>query len=305
VLEGVFAEEDIACPVTIPDAAGALALMRIAIHTADERLASRCTDMARATLQVDRSDARRQVTWLLALQAMARGDADAARRELAALRDDAETSILPLLARDVCDDPQLVRLALAAGDAELAQEAVAGADERARLNPGVTVIAAAAAHARGLLRDDTTELAAAVEALDESRRPLALASALEDLGRGLGRQGRRDNAVEALGRAFDIYAHTGASWDAARTRGRLRALGVRRRLTSVERPDHGWAALTDSELAVVALVVQGLTNRETAERLYVSPHTVSTHVRHAFTKLDVNSRVELTRLAVEHELVDR
>jgi len=35
---------------------------------------------------------------------------------------------------------------------------------------------------------------------------------------------------------------------------------------------------------------------ETAERLFVSPHTVNTHLRHAFAKLGVSSRVELARL---------
>jgi DNA-binding NarL/FixJ family response regulator len=46
---------------------------------------------------------------------------------------------------------------------------------------------------------------------------------------------------------------------------------------------------------VVRLIADGLTNREAAERLFVSPH-VASHLRHAFTKLDVKSRVELTRL---------
>ena len=59
----------------------------------------------------------------------------------------------------------------------------------------------------------------------------------------------------------------------------------------------GWAALTEAELAVVRLVADGLTNREVAERLYVSPHTVNGHLRHAFEKLDINSRVALTRIA--------
>jgi DNA-binding CsgD family transcriptional regulator len=44
-----------------------------------------------------------------------------------------------------------------------------------------------------------------------------------------------------------------------------------------------------------------LSNREVAERLFVSPHTVNSHLRHVFGKLDVNSRVELTRLADVHE----
>jgi DNA-binding CsgD family transcriptional regulator len=52
---------------------------------------------------------------------------------------------------------------------------------------------------------------------------------------------------------------------------------------------------------VARLVAQGLTNRDVAERLFVSPHTVSGHLRHVFTKLDINSRVELTRLAGLHD----
>ena len=58
--------------------------------------------------------------------------------------------------------------------------------------------------------------------------------------------------------------------------------------------------MTCSELAVVRLVADGLTNREVAERLYVSPHTVNGHLRHAFDKLGINSRVALTRIAAQH-----
>jgi DNA-binding CsgD family transcriptional regulator len=42
-----------------------------------------------------------------------------------------------------------------------------------------------------------------------------------------------------------------------------------------------------------------LTNRAIADQLYVSVHTVNTHMKHIFTKLGINSRVELTRLAIE------
>jgi DNA-binding CsgD family transcriptional regulator len=55
--------------------------------------------------------------------------------------------------------------------------------------------------------------------------------------------------------------------------------------------------MTDSELAVAKLIAQGLTNRQAAEQLFLSPHTVSSHLRRVFTKLDINSRIELTRLA--------
>jgi DNA-binding CsgD family transcriptional regulator len=57
--------------------------------------------------------------------------------------------------------------------------------------------------------------------------------------------------------------------------------------------------MTKSELAVAQLAADGLTNREIADRLFVSPHTVNTHLRQVFAKLEVNSRVDLTRLATE------
>jgi DNA-binding CsgD family transcriptional regulator len=52
---------------------------------------------------------------------------------------------------------------------------------------------------------------------------------------------------------------------------------------------------------VVRLVADGRTNRDAADRLFLSPHTVSSHLRHAFVKLDINSRVELTRIVVAED----
>ena len=60
-----------------------------------------------------------------------------------------------------------------------------------------------------------------------------------------------------------------------------------------------WPELTSSELAVVRLVTQGATDREVAERLFISAHTVNSHLRHVFAKLGIRSRVELARLAGE------
>ncbi|WP_406423978.1 response regulator transcription factor [Streptomyces sp. NBC_01589] len=62
-----------------------------------------------------------------------------------------------------------------------------------------------------------------------------------------------------------------------------------------------WPELTASEVSVIRLVAQGLTNRQAAERLAISPHTVSSHLRRAFTKLDITSRVELRRLVNSRE----
>ncbi len=57
--------------------------------------------------------------------------------------------------------------------------------------------------------------------------------------------------------------------------------------------------LSKRELEVVALVVEGLTNREIALRLYLSPNTVKVHLRNIFTKTGVASRTELSILAVK------
>lgn len=53
---------------------------------------------------------------------------------------------------------------------------------------------------------------------------------------------------------------------------------------------------------MVRLVAAGATNRDVAAPLVLSPHTVSTHLRHAFAKLSINSRVELARIVAEREL---
>jgi DNA-binding NarL/FixJ family response regulator len=55
--------------------------------------------------------------------------------------------------------------------------------------------------------------------------------------------------------------------------------------------------LTERELEVTLLVIEGASNREIAAQLYVSVRTVEVHVGRILAKLDVRSRVELTVLA--------
>ena len=57
--------------------------------------------------------------------------------------------------------------------------------------------------------------------------------------------------------------------------------------------------LSERELEIVALVADGLTNREIAARIYLSPNTVKVHLRNIFTKTGVASRTELTVLAMQ------
>jgi DNA-binding CsgD family transcriptional regulator len=97
-----------------------------------------------------------------------------------------------------------------------------------------------------------------------------------------------------LEEALDRYDAIGASWYASRANARLREIGGRRGARgSRRRALSGWESLTSSELAVVELVAEGLTNREVAKRLFISPHTVNSHLRHSFRKLDVSTRAAL------------
>ncbi|TCC50364.1 helix-turn-helix transcriptional regulator [Kribbella pittospori] len=65
--------------------------------------------------------------------------------------------------------------------------------------------------------------------------------------------------------------------------------------------DTGWELLSASERSVVELVAEGATNREAAEQLFLSPHTVSFHLRKIYRKLGIDTRVELTRIALERD----
>jgi DNA-binding CsgD family transcriptional regulator len=77
----------------------------------------------------------------------------------------------------------------------------------------------------------------------------------------------------------------------------------RKAATSVRgrRPTFGWASLTETERRIADLVAEGLTNREVADTIFVSRHTVDTHLRHIFRKLNIGSRVQLARLVVESQ----
>lgn len=151
---------------------------------------------------------------------------------------------------------------------------------------------------RGLARCDPARLA---QAATQHPDPWARASAAEDLGVLHCRQGDRDQAIRHLKEALGGYCQVGTDRDQARIRRRLRKLGIRRRHWSTHpaRPVTGWESLTDTEQAVADLVARGLNNNQVATRMYISPHTVAHHLRQAFRKLSIASRVELTRIVIE------
>lgn len=187
----------------------------------------------------------------------------------------------------------LVRLALSVGDRPRAESVVAAAGGLADDNPAFSAVLAAAAHARGLLDKDVSAVAVAVAA---ARDDYARASAREDLGAALASTGERDAAIRVLDDALAGFEATGAVRDSARVRRRLRLLGVRHRHWSREQGAAlGWGSLTATQRAVARLVARGLTNRQAADQMFISVHTVAFHLRQIFRKLDIDSRVDLTR----------
>jgi DNA-binding CsgD family transcriptional regulator len=67
------------------------------------------------------------------------------------------------------------------------------------------------------------------------------------------------------------------------------------------RPVEGWPSLTDTERQVAFVVAEGLTNAQVGQRMFLSRHTIDFHLRQIFRKLNVHSRVAMTRRVLEFE----
>lgn len=240
------------------------------------------------------------LSWRVALLADAADQPAAAVQALSEIYDNLPGR-LQLLTQDPLAGTQLVRIAMRAGATAQAKAAAEATRLMARRNPAVPSLAATATHAEGLLRGDLTSLRNAVQAFESSPRVLARAAALEDTARAERDAGQRSAAMELLRTALALYQASDARRDATRVGRRMHRLGARRSSVTSDSVSSPWDTLTESELRVVRLVARGLTNREAAAELFLSPHTVDSHLRHSFAKLGVNSRVELTRQVLRHD----
>jgi len=142
-----------------------------------------------------------------------------------------------------------------------------------------------------------THARAAIEAFDEAGVELQADRTRILLGRALAACGQRDQAIEHLTAAAGrLEARLAIGWrsNAERT---LRQLGHRRHRRSepARRDGTELATLTGREREVVTLAAGGMTNPQIAAELFLSTKTVETHLRNAFHKLHVTSRLELAR----------
>jgi DNA-binding CsgD family transcriptional regulator len=135
----------------------------------------------------------------------------------------------------------------------------------------------------------------ALEALDRSQAELERARVLTDLGAALRRAGKRSEAQETLRLALDRAHRCGALSTGERARAELTAAGARPRRAALT----GFDALTASERRVAELAVEGLTNREIAQALFVTVKTVEWHLGNTYGKLGIGSRGELKTVAAD------
>lgn len=159
--------------------------------------------------------------------------------------------------------------------------------------------AAVVFHCRALLSDDLQEaerlFLAASDAHDEAARPFERARTELAYGEFLRRGRRRLEAREHLRTALESFEALGAALWAERARAELRASGETARKRDPSTRDQ----LTAQERQIARFVAEGLTNREVAAQLFLSPRTIDFHLRNVFKKLGVSSRTALARHDLE------
>jgi DNA-binding CsgD family transcriptional regulator len=116
-------------------------------------------------------------------------------------------------------------------------------------------------------------------------------------GEWLRRERERREARRHLRRAADLFRQVGAPPWEQRAEAELRATGE----TARRRDPSTLDELTPQELQIAGLVAEGMTNREIAAQLYLSPRTIDYHLRKVFSKLSVASRAELVRMELPEQ----
>jgi len=184
-----------------------------------------------------------------------------------------------------------VRALLEAGEREHALE-LAREDFEAASRWGAPRAVALALVARGLAEGGDRGVELFREALDVAEQSPALTArvrVLLELGSALRRRNQRAEAREFLRRALELATECGAGALVARARAELEAAGAKPRTTALS----GAESLTASEARVAQLAADGMSNREIAQSLFVTPKTVEVHLTSAYRKLEIASRTQL------------
>lgn len=292
IVETVLPQQD-RLTMSLFGGAGLIALASVAAHTDDRSLLRDVAIAARAALDGGPA-ARAHALCMLAHAAWQRGDDEEAARWLG---EDFALLCSPMWPVTLDYVVLAARVAATSGDASLRLRVLAALELLGVEGPTDTPLyLGVVLHARGLLENSVELLTEAANQLESSARPLLHAGAVEDVGHAAARVDDHTLAVDRLTAAFNVYIARGCSADATRVARALQRLGVHRRVVR-SRTRTGWDSLTPSELRVLELVADGATNRQAAETLGVSHHTVNTHLRNLFEKLGIHTRAQLSALA--------
>ena len=196
--------------------------------------------------------------------------------------------------------PDAIEAAVRAGRLEEARAALAGFEEWAP-DSGYTWVQPRLSGCRALLADGDEATAHFEEALrlGAGGGPFDLARLQLLYGEHLRRERRRTDARVQLRAAIEGFERLRAEPWAERARAELRASGETARKRDPSTVDQ----LTPQELQIARLVAEGLSNKEVATQLFLSPRTIEHHLRHVFAKLGVKSRTQLARLPLGPGLV--
>ena len=186
---------------------------------------------------------------------------------------------------------EVVEAAARGGDGELASDALKRLEE-ATHPCGTDFALGIEARCRALLSEGETAERLYQDAIDRlGRTQLRPERARAHLlyGEWLRRESRRVDAREQLHGAYAQFTSIGMEGFAERARNELLATGGNVRKRTVENRDD----LTVQERQIARLARDGVSNREIAARLFLSPRTIEWHLRNVFTKLGIRSRYEL------------
>ncbi|TDD22707.1 helix-turn-helix transcriptional regulator [Nonomuraea diastatica] len=186
--------------------------------------------------------------------------------------------------------PDRIEAAVGAGD-EAAARAALQVYERSAQHAATSESRALLARCRGLTGSGE---AALLDALRLHTNPFEAARTAMLLGERLRRAQRPGEARAQLRLAWETFERAGARPWARRAQEELRAAGE----SGAAPPSSVLDALTPQELRIAGLVADGLSSKQIAAQLFLSPRTVEYHLYKIYPKLGIGSRTELARLVV-------
>lgn len=242
--------------------------------------------VARASLGILAAPVHDLLRWARGTHAAAVGDMSGAAHHLARFR-------MPGLARMAT--VQHIEAVVRADEPQAAVELADGLVDFAE-STGQPWARAAVCYARAVTTGSPHEAEqlfdAALSHHRAARRPLDEARIQLAYGEMLRRAGRRVDARVHLRRALETFRDARAEPLVQRTAEELRASGE----TARRRDPSTLVTLTPMELKIAQLVASGMSNKEVAEQVWVSPRTVAFHLRNVFAKAQITSRGQLAQL---------